>query len=268
MLADSDVTAPAAGDPVSAGGDAGRYCGLSQAEIRRLTGASRALLFGDVSSTMDVAHEAAAGGAPSGTIVLAETQREGRGRGGNVWKSEPARGVWLTLIERPWEGVPVELMSIRAGLALAPALDRFAADPVGLKWPNDLYVRGRKLGGILVEARWRDARAEWVALGVGINLAPPADMSGATGLRSGVTALEVLGTIVPALRRAAQRRGALSPAELEAFAQRDVTAGQRCAEPATGIARGINEKGELLVESSGAVSAHRSGSLVLEQAAK
>ena len=266
MLADSELAAQADGDEIAAGGAAGRYRGLSQAEIARLTGAPRALLFGDVSSTMDVAHEAAAKGAPPGTIVLAERQREGRGRGGNAWRSEPGSGIWLTLIERPWEGVLVELMSIRAGLALAPALDRFAGAPVGLKWPNDLYVHGRKLGGILIEARWRDARAEWVALGVGINLTPPADMSDAAGLRSDATAVEVLAAIVPALHRAAHRRGPLSPAELEGFAKRDVTAGKRCAEPAAGIARGINEKGELLVESSGQLSAHRSGSLVLERA--
>src|SRR5687768_10481840 len=266
MLADSEMAAMAAGDKISAGGDTGRYCGLSQAEIAQLTGAPRALLFGDVSSTMDVAHEAAASGAPAGTIVLAERQREGRGRGGNVWKSEPESGIWLTLIERPWEGVLVELMSIRAGLGLAPALDRFAATTVGLKWPNDLYVHGKKLGGILIEARWRDSRAEWVALGVGINLTPPADMSEAAGLRAGVTAREVLGAIGPALRRAATRRGPLSTAELEAFAKRDVTNGRRCTEPASGIARGINEQSELLVESPGGVSAHRSGSLVLEHA--
>ena len=266
MLADSETAAPAAGDRISTGGDTGGYCGLSQVEVAELTGAPRALLFGDVSSTMDVAHEAAASGAPAGTIVLAERQREGRGRGGNVWKSDPASGVWLTLIERPGEGVQVELMSIRAGLALAPALDRFATAPVGLKWPNDLYVHGGKLGGILIEARWRDARAEWVALGVGINLTPPAEIGDAAGLRAGVTPLEVLGAIVPALRKGATRRGPLSPTELEAFAKRDVTAGKRCTEPAPGIARGINEKGELLVESSGGLSAHRSGSLVLERA--
>lgn len=265
MLADSEATARI-GDQLFDGGATGRYCGLSQAEIAEVTGAPRALLFGDVSSTMDVAHEAAAKGAPSGTIVLAEHQRSGRGRGGNEWRSEPAAGVWLTLIDRPWEGVPVELMSIRAGLALAPALDRFTAAPIGLKWPNDLYVRGRKLGGILLEARWRDARAEWVALGVGINVTAPPEMSEAAGLRAGVTAVEVLAAIVPALRRAVTRRGPLSAAELDAFAHRDITLGKRCSQPAAGIARGINESGELLVESSGVVSAHRSGSLVLEAA--
>ena len=264
MLVDSERQLAASSEQLTAGGATGRYCGLSQSEIARLTGVPRALLFGDVSSTMDVAHEAADAGAPAGTLVLAEHQRSGRGRGGRVWRSEPESGVWLTLIERPWEGVPVELMSVRAGLALAPVLDRFASAPVGLKWPNDLHVHGRKLGGILIEARWRDARPEWVALGVGVNLAPPADLNEACGLREGVTALEVLGAIVPALRRAATRRGPLSAAELEAFAQRDVAAGKRCSQPAPGTVRGINEKGELLVETAEGLSPHRSGSLVME----
>lgn len=246
------------------GGAAARYCGLSQMEITALTGASRALLFADVSSTMDVAHEAAAHGAPAGTIVLAERQRSGRGRGGRVWRSDAEAGVWLTLIERPWEGVPVELMSIRAGLELAPVLDRFAAAPVGLKWPNDLQVRGRKLAGVLIEARWRDSRAEWVALGVGINLAPPADLLEAHGLRAGVRALDVLPAAVPALRRAASKRGRLSPAELRSFARRDVAAGKRCSEPVSGTVRGIDANGALLVESGDTVVECRTGSLVLE----
>ncbi|MGI8617697.1 MAG: biotin--[acetyl-CoA-carboxylase] ligase [Gemmatimonadaceae bacterium] len=247
-----------------AAGDAGRYCGLSQSEVAALAGVPRALLFGQVSSTMDVAHHAAAQGAPAGTLVLAEQQLSGRGRGGRVWRSGPDAGIWLTLIERPWEGVPVELMSVRAGLALSAALDRFAAGPVGLKWPNDLHVHGRKLGGILVEARWRDGKAEWVALGVGINLAPPADLVEATGLRAGVTAAEVLAVIVPALQRAVRLRGPLTAAELEGFARRDVATGKRCSEPAPGTVRGINERGELLVESTDGLTSHRSGSLVLE----
>ena len=257
MLADSEKQ-------LMAGATAGRYLGLSQAEVIALTGVPRALLFGELSSTMDVAHEAAREGAPSGTLVLAERQLSGRGRGGNEWISEPRAGIWLTLVERPWEGVPVELMSLRAGLALAPALDRFARAPVALKWPNDLFVDGRKLGGILLEARWRDARPEWVALGVGINLTPPGELGDAAGLREGVAAAEVLAAIVPALRRATGRRGPLSASELAAFARRDLAAGKRCAEPAVGIVRGINDEGELLVEADGEISAHRSGSLVLE----
>lgn len=257
MLADSEPQ-------LAAGVSTGRYFGLSEDDVAGLTGAPRAILFAEVISTMDVAHEVAREGAPSGTLVLAERQLGGRGRGGNEWISEPRAGIWLTLVERPGEGVPVELMSLRAGLALAPALDRFARAPVALKWPNDLFVDGRKLGGILLEARWRDARAEWVALGVGVNLTPPGQLGDAAGLREGVGASEVLAAIVPALRRAAARGGPLSPSELDAFACRDIAVGRRCTEPAAGIVRGINDQGELLVEADGGISAHRSGSLVLE----
>lgn len=266
MRVDSEKQLAASSEQLAVGGAAGRYYGLSHAEIAALTGAPRALLFDEVSSTMDVAHQAAAHGVPAGTLVLAERQLSGRGRGGRTWRSEPRAGIWLTLIERPLEGVPVELLSVRAGLALAPALDRFAAAPVGLKWPNDLCVHGRKLAGILIEARWRDGKPEWVALGVGINLAPPVDLEEAAGLRAGVTAPEVLAVVVPALQRAATRRGPLSAAELESFARRDVAAGKRCSEPAPGTVRGINESGELLVESADGLTPHRSGSLVLEAA--
>ena len=237
---------------------------MSQTQIVELTGASRALLFEDVSSTMDVAHAAAANGAPAGTLVLAERQRSGRGRGGRVWRSDGETGVWLTLIERPSEGVPVELMSIRAGLALAPMLDRFAPAAVGLKWPNDLLVLGRKLAGVLIEARWRDARPEWVALGVGINLIPPADVEDAQGLRTGVSAVDVLAAVVPALRHAARVTGPLTQGELKSFARRDVAAGKSCREPVPGIVRGIDASGALLVEADGAIVECRTGSLVLE----
>lgn len=264
MLVHSEKQLAGSSELLAASASAGRYCGLSPAEIATLTGAPRALLFDEVSSTMDVAHAAATKGAPSGTLVLAERQLGGRGRGGKEWVSRPRAGIWLTLVERPAEGVPVELLSIRAGLALAPALDRFAPAPVELKWPNDLFAQGRKLGGILLEARWRDARAEWVALGVGVNLKPPGEIGDAAGLREGATAPEVLAAIVPALRRAAALRGPLSAAELDAFARRDFAAGKSCSEPAAGIVRGINDRGELLVEADGEISAHRSGSLVLE----
>lgn len=265
MRVDSERQLAAGSEQLTAGRAAGRYYGLSQSDIITLTGAPRALLFEGVSSTMDVAHEAAANGAPAGTLILAERQRSGRGRGGHSWVSEPDAGVWLTLVERPRGGVLVELMSLRAGLALAPALDRFSVAQVGLKWPNDLYVPEGKLGGVLVEARWRDGKPEWIAIGVGINLTSPADLADSAGLRAGTTAPEVLAAVVPALRQAGTRRGKLSSAELEAFARRDIGQGRRCSQPVPGTVRGINENGELLVESSDGVSAHHSGSLVLEK---
>jgi BirA family biotin operon repressor/biotin-[acetyl-CoA-carboxylase] ligase len=161
---------------------------------------------------------------------------------------------------------------LRVGLALAPALDPFAEARVALKWPNDLYVGDRKLAGVLIEARWREQAPEWVAIGVGINLRPPASEPRAIGLAAGTSRDAVLRAAVPAIRRAAAARGPLTADELAAFAGRDLAAGRRCVEPMPGTVQGIDTSGALLVAvatdlSSGAsaVTAVRAGSLILEE---
>lgn len=226
-----------------------------------------------MTSTLDVAHSLAAEGAPAGTLIVADTQTAGRGRMGRSWRSEPGAGIWLTLIERPRDAAAVDVLSLRIGLALAPVLDALAATPVLLKWPNDLYVGDRKLAGVLIEARWRDAQPEWLAIGVGINLRPPASEARAAGLRAGVTRDDVLSRIVPAMRDAAARTGLLTEPELHAFAARDLARGRRCVQPIDGIVQGIDRSGELLVDialSSDAaqtprVTSVRAGSLVLAE---
>jgi BirA family biotin operon repressor/biotin-[acetyl-CoA-carboxylase] ligase len=221
------------------------------------------LLFASVGSTLDVAHTAAATGAPAGTVVLADAQTAGRGRMGRSWQSEAGRGIWLTIVERPasLEGIPV--LSLRIGVLIAPALDPFTASPVQLKWPNDLYVDGRKLGGILIEARWRAERPDWIAIGFGLNARPPADLP-AAGLLPSITRHQVLLAIVPALRAAAAAAGPLTQAERDAFAVRDLARGRRCIEPVAGIVSGIDPLGALLVDAPSGRRAVRSGSLVFE----
>ena len=116
--------------------------------------------------------------------------------------------IWLTLLERPFSDESVGVLALRIALALAPALDVFTASPAQLKWPNDVYVRGKKLAGVLVEARWRGTRLDWLALGVGINVRVPQDLDVA-GLRSGTDRVAVLTAIVPALRTASAKPGVL-----------------------------------------------------------
>jgi BirA family biotin operon repressor/biotin-[acetyl-CoA-carboxylase] ligase len=226
--------------------------------------------YDEVGSTLDVAHELAANGADAGTLIVARAQTAGRGRLGRSWRSERDAGLWLTLIERPRDASALDVLSLRIGLALAPALDAFADAQVQLKWPNDLYVRAKKLAGILIEARWREGLPEWVAIGVGINLAPPASESRAIGLRTDVSREAVLDTVGRALRDAAAMTGPLSASELAAFAARDFAAGHRCTEPVAGIVVGIDASGALLVEIGSAeratVTALRAGSLLLEEA--
>ena len=225
----------------------------------------RVVVFDEIGSTLDAAHLLAASGAPSGTLIVADAQTAGRGRAGRTWRSAAGAGVWLTLIERPADASALDVLSLRVGLALAPALDQFAGDRVRLKWPNDLYVQDRKLGGVLVEARWRASALEWIAIGVGINVVAPVEESRATGLRPGTSRLAVLGACVPAIRSVAVQAGALGDRECEAFASRDLARGRLCVSPAVGEVVGIDACGALLVAVGSGTVAVRSGSLVFKE---
>ena len=235
--------------------------GVPAATLAARLGLARVVVLGETTSTMDVAHAMGEAGTPSGTLVVADRQTAGRGRQGRRWESPPGAGLWLTLLERELDASLVSLLSIRLGIAAAPVLDRFARAPVQLKWPNDLYCDGRKLAGILAEARWREGRADYVAIGVGLNVAPPPALTLAAGLRPGARRVEVLEALVPALRAAVARRGPLQPLELRAFAARDLAAGELLAEPVRGRAAGVAPDGALLVEQDGQQIAVHSGSL-------
>ncbi len=224
----------------------------------------RVELLESTTSTLDVAHRLAARGAPAGTLVIANEQTAGRGRGGKSWQSSPGAGLWLSLIERPSDTSGLGVLSLRVGLAAAEALDRFAPEPIRLKWPNDLYVDQGKLGGILVEARWREQAIEWVAIGLGVNVETPTNVETAAGLEPGTERLDVLGELVPAVLAAARATGPLEPDEMEEFDARDLARGRKCVEPAVGRVAGITATGELLVALADAIVPFRSGSLVLE----
>jgi len=221
------------------------------------------MLFDAVGSTLDIAHEIGPGSA-AGTLILADRQTSGRGRQGRRWESPAGQGIWLTLIERPRDLQALDVLSLRCGLFAATALDALAGGTVQLKWPNDLYVRERKLAGILIETRWRGASPDWVAIGFGLNvLSPPLET--ATGLARGAARLDALERVVPALRQAAAASGPLTDEELSRFRARDFALGRRVSAPAEGVARGIDSAGELLIaQPDGIVSRHRTGSLTFE----
>jgi BirA family biotin operon repressor/biotin-[acetyl-CoA-carboxylase] ligase len=208
-----------------------------------------------VTSTLDVLRELAEDGAAPGTTVLADEQVAGRGRQGRRWYSPPGRGAWIGYLMRPEDPSAVALVALRVGLAAADALEVLGAS-VALKWPNDLILANRKLGGILCEARWRGARPAWVAVGVGLNVHGP--MPG--DLRDSAIALDevcprvgrldVLDRVIPALARI-PGTPRLEDAELRAYARRDWLRGRRILEPAAGYAVGIDDGGALLVEADG-----------------
>ncbi len=242
-----------------------RWEGLSGEDLADRLGVPCVVVHGSVASTMDPAHLLAAEGAPAGTLVIADHQTAGRGRGGHTWISPPSSGIWMTLIERPTDSAALELLSIRSGIHAARALDPYTDRPVGVKWPNDLYIGGRKLAGILTEARWQEQQLLWVALGIGINVRPPATVASSVGLDPTVDRLAVLGAVVAALRTAVRLEGTLSKEEMRECRTRDIARGRACCEPAAGRVVGIGARGELRVRTVDGVQAFRTGSLVFDQ---
>jgi BirA family biotin operon repressor/biotin-[acetyl-CoA-carboxylase] ligase len=208
--------------------------------------------FERVDSTMDVLHQLAADGAEAGTAVLAGEQLVGRGSRGRSWHSPPG-GLWLSVLFRPASPGGVEVMSLRVGLAVAGAMDELVPRPVQLKWPNDLMLGERKVGGILCEARWQGHTLGWVAVGVGMNVrnAVPDELNEvATALASewqAITLEDVVQPIVSALRTLDLGADRLTPDEMKRFAQRDWLSGRDIRAPAAGRAAGLREDGALLV---------------------
>lgn len=213
---------------------------------------------------MDVAAALGDQGAAAGTLVLADAQRRGRGRGGRYWTSAPGSGLWLTLLERPNEATALPVLPLRIGLRMARVLERWTDAPVRLKWPNDLYVGEGKLAGVLIEARWREQHLDWIAIGIGINLQPPPEVPRSAHLTSDATRRKVLAELIPQLRAAASARGALTQNELYDYAARDFARGKRCRTPASGVVLGIAEGGELLVETATGRERYLSGTLELD----
>lgn len=105
-------------------------------------------------------------------VVLAEAQTAGRGRMGRPWSSPKAENLYLSLGLTLSGGFSaLEGLSLVLGVAVARALEQVGADPIGLKWPNDLYAFGKKLGGILVEIQGelQEGRVQVIA-GIGLNV--------------------------------------------------------------------------------------------------
>lgn len=114
-------------------------------------------------------------------VFLAERQTAGRGRRGRAWRSPLAAHVCLSLSRRVEGGIAaLQGLSLAVGVAVAEALHALGHADVGLKWPNDLLARGRKLGGILVEVGGDAAGPMHVVVGVGVNVRMPA--AAATGI--------------------------------------------------------------------------------------
>ena len=201
--------------------------------------------------------------------LMAWEQTAGRGQRGRVWNSRPGESLCATFYFRHGLALPAELgmVALLAGVAVAETISGLAsrlpcpAADIGLKWPNDVLLEGRKAGGILIETE-RTPEGEMVALiGIGLNLGagsfPPEFASTAT-------ALENVGVTVKDLPKLAASLAAALEAEAKLFRQGgqsdlmarwrrwDHTPGRRfhtehAGAPVSGIAEGIDEGGRLLL---------------------
>jgi BirA family biotin operon repressor/biotin-[acetyl-CoA-carboxylase] ligase len=145
--------------------------GKSLDELRQRWDRPHVHLFARVDSSNACAAQLAAHGAAAGTLVLADEQTAGRGSGGRSWHSPRGVGLYLSLVLRPKSLPNPHLMPLLAGLGAALAVERLIdGGGVAIKWPNDIIIRDRKVGGVLSEASWSGERLNHVVLGIGLNV--------------------------------------------------------------------------------------------------
>ncbi len=124
-----------------------------------------------IGSTNDKAFDLATAGSPEGTVVIADSQTEGRGRLRRVWHSPAGSNIYTSIILRPnLEPARAPQISILAGVAIAEIMDNFCPGMVNLKWPNDVLVQGKKVCGILAQMKTSTSRVDFIILGIGINI--------------------------------------------------------------------------------------------------
>jgi BirA family biotin operon repressor/biotin-[acetyl-CoA-carboxylase] ligase len=212
----------------------------------------------ETGSTNDRARELAAAGTPHGTVVTAREQTAGRGRWGRTWVGPPGRALLMSLVLRELD----PLLPLRAGLAVAD----LAGDAAKVKWPNDVWIDGRKVAGLLVEAR---PQSSWAVLGIGVNVAVdvgelPAELHGTAGTL-GRRPDELEAALAELLRALEHRLAEPTPAALEALRARDALLDRPIAwQDGEGVGAGIDDAGSLLARlADGRVIALSAGEVLL-----
>jgi BirA family transcriptional regulator, biotin operon repressor / biotin---[acetyl-CoA-carboxylase] ligase len=208
-----------------------------------------------IDSTNDEARRLAAGGAPHGTVVTAAEQTAGRGRQGRSWTAPPGKALLYSAILRPLDEHEA-LLPLTVPLAVCEAAEELSPGiGCAIKWPNDVWLQGRKLAGILIEAR---PQGRWAVVGIGLNLSiarhefPPE-------LRETAISLDAV-AVDPARRAldAALERWLAADRQtiLAAWRGRDALRGREVAwENGSGVADGIDDGGHLAVALAGGGSA-------------
>lgn len=268
---------------------AGRPDKLLPAELKPLlkTGfvGSRIVHLEETGSTADEARRLIGEKAPEGTVVIAEGQTSGRGRLGREWRTPPGQAVALSVIFYPSiSPTQVPLLSLATGIAVRNAVETVTGGETApvVKWPNDVYLNGKKLAGVLVEMSAELDQVKWAIDSVGINVnnsfADTPLSEKATSLASELgrrfSRRELVAAVLNELESiyTSSRTAAGLEAIRSDFEKLDLLQGQRI-EVSTptgkveGIAMGIDAEGRLLVrEPGGGVSALFSGEATLSSA--
>lgn len=232
----------------------------------------------ELDSTNRYLLQAAAGGADSGSICLAEYQYGGRGRRGRNWASPYGGNIYLSLLWRFNDGTArLGGLSLAVAVALMRLLQELGVEKAGIKWPNDILVEGRKLAGILSDVAGESNGPCHVVIGIGMNFRmsknqaamieqPWTDLS-RFGLKRGRS--EIAGRLIHHLLLVLdsyQKQGLV--AFIDEWRQWDLARdnpitichGEKYRE---GVARGIDEQGMLLVEHSEGINKYASGEISL-----
>jgi BirA family biotin operon repressor/biotin-[acetyl-CoA-carboxylase] ligase len=224
--------------------------------------------FAQTDSTNTRARELAAAGAPHGTVVTAGEQSAGRGRQGRTWTAPPGKALLYSAILRPLEKHHT-MLPLSVPLAVCEAAEDLNPDlRCKVKWPNDIHVEGRKLAGVLIEARPQDS---WAVIGIGLNLYiepaefPPELRDSATSVLSADRRTREGGSAGPSplLPAGPPLLGPLNnrlnhwvkaePTEvLSEWRRRDALRGREIAwEGGSGVADGVDDRGYLVVVTAG-----------------
>ncbi len=147
------------------------FTNLIEANLKTSTIGKYIEYYTQLKSTNDEAWEIIKEGSQSGTIIITDNQISGKGRNGNEWESKSGKSLTFSLIYKP-RTIPIEkigLLSIVAGVSVLDGLKELNING-GLKWPNDIILNKKKIGGILCESKINKRIIEWVVIGIGINV--------------------------------------------------------------------------------------------------
>jgi BirA family biotin operon repressor/biotin-[acetyl-CoA-carboxylase] ligase len=142
---------------------------LTAAAVQNALAPRAVRFFEQVDSTNDLALLWLREGAATGSVVIADEQLKGRGRLGRTWHTPPGVALAVSVILRP-KPETIPQVTMLGALAIYDTLDDLGISGIGIKWPNDVQVVGRKISGVLPEALWDGDKLLGVALGLGINV--------------------------------------------------------------------------------------------------